>query len=132
MFCFMISQQRCLYSDPVLFRYPRFLPQLAKIGYVHSKQKSIEIHQYFLLCWLLTGSSPKVHFYTPWKRPKNFGFLTFSGSIEIEHCVELKANTEEIIVVFELTFVLYPLKMSENLWFWFSDVFRGYRNGTLG
>ena len=25
---------------------------------------------------------------------------------------------------------LYPLKMLENLWF--SDIFTGYRNGTLG
>ena len=25
------------------------------------------------------------HFYTPWKRLKALSFLTFSGSIEIEH-----------------------------------------------
>ena len=31
--------------------------------------------------------------------------------------------------------VVYPLKTSENLkvfWLWFSNVFRGYRKGTLG
>ena len=26
------------------------------------------------------------HFYTPWKRQKSRGFLTFSGGIEMEHC----------------------------------------------
>ena len=27
--------------------------------------------------------SPVSHFYTPWKRQKTFGFLTFSGGIEM-------------------------------------------------
>ena len=31
----------------------------------------------------LTHFSPVSHFYTPLKRQKTFGFLTFSGSIEI-------------------------------------------------
>ena len=30
----------------------------------------------------LTHFSPVSHFYTPWKRQKTFGFLTFSGGIE--------------------------------------------------
>ena len=29
----------------------------------------------------LTHFSPVLHFYTPWKRQKTFGFLTFSGGI---------------------------------------------------
>ena len=29
--------------------------------------------------------SPVSHFYTPWKRQKTFGFLPFSGSIEMWH-----------------------------------------------
>ena len=28
------------------------------------------------------------HFYTPWKYQKTFGFMTFSGSIEIGHLRE--------------------------------------------
>ena len=31
----------------------------------------------------LTHFSPMSHFYTPWKRRKTYGFLTFSGSIEM-------------------------------------------------
>ena len=31
----------------------------------------------------LTHFSPVWHFYTPWKRQKTFGFLTFSGGIEM-------------------------------------------------
>ena len=31
----------------------------------------------------LTHFSPVSHFYTPWKRQKTFGFLTFSWSIEM-------------------------------------------------
>ena len=30
-----------------------------------------------------THFSPVSHFYTPWKRQKTFGFLTFSGGIEM-------------------------------------------------
>ena len=28
---------------------------------------------------------PLLHFYTPWKRQKSKGFLTFLGGIEMEH-----------------------------------------------
>ena len=33
----------------------------------------------------LTYVSPMLHFYTPWKRLKTFGFLKFSGGIEMKH-----------------------------------------------
>ena len=33
----------------------------------------------------LTHFNPVFHFSTPWKRQKTFGFLTFSGGIEMEH-----------------------------------------------
>ena len=32
----------------------------------------------------LTHITPMSHFYTPWKRQKTSGFLTFSGGIEME------------------------------------------------
>ena len=32
---------------------------------------------------ILTNFSPVSHFYTPWKRQKTKGFLTFSGGIEM-------------------------------------------------
>ena len=31
----------------------------------------------------LTHFSPMSHFYIPWKRQKTYGFLTFSGVIEV-------------------------------------------------
>ena len=34
-----------------------------------------------ILSFLLTLFTPVSHFYTPWKRQKTFGFLTFSGGI---------------------------------------------------
>ena len=38
---------------------------------------------------LLTHFSLVSHFYTPWKRQKTFGFLTFSGGIEIWHWTKM-------------------------------------------
>ena len=38
---------------------------------------------------LLTHFRPVFPFYTPWKRQKTSGFLTFSGSIEREHWPEM-------------------------------------------
>ena len=38
---------------------------------------------------LLTLFSPVPHFYTPWKRQKTFGFLMFSGGIEIWHWTKM-------------------------------------------
>ena len=32
---------------------------------------------------------PVSHFYTPWKRQKTFGFLTFSGGIEMWHWTKM-------------------------------------------
>ena len=37
----------------------------------------------------LTHFSPVSHFYTPWKRQKTFGFLTFSGGIEMWHWTKM-------------------------------------------
>ena len=37
----------------------------------------------------LTHFSPVSHFYTPWKRHKTFGFLTFSGGIEMWHLTKM-------------------------------------------
>ena len=34
---------------------------------------------------ILIHFSPMLHFYTPWKRQKTIGFLTFSGGIEMWH-----------------------------------------------
>ena len=38
----------------------------------------------------LTHFSPVSHFYTPWKRQKTKGFLTFSGGIEMWHWTKVK------------------------------------------
>ena len=37
----------------------------------------------------LTHFRPMLLFYTPWKRQKTQGFLTFSGGIEKEHWPEM-------------------------------------------
>ena len=37
----------------------------------------------------LTHFSPVSHFYTPWKRQKTYGFLMFSGGIEIWHWTKM-------------------------------------------
>ena len=31
-----------------------------------------------------------IHFYTPWKRQNTFGFLTFSGGIEMNHMAKME------------------------------------------
>ena len=38
---------------------------------------------------VLTNFSPMSHFYTPWKRQKTYGFLTFSGGIEMWHWTKM-------------------------------------------
>ena len=37
----------------------------------------------------LTHFSPMSHFYTPWKRQKTYGFLTFSGGMEMWHWTKI-------------------------------------------
>ena len=37
----------------------------------------------------LANFSPMSHFYTPWKRQKTYGFLTFSGDIEMWHWTKM-------------------------------------------
>ena len=49
-------------------------------------QLKLSIWQKF---WLLTHFRPLLHFYTPWKHQETFGFLTFSGVIEMEHWVKM-------------------------------------------
>ena len=42
-----------------------------------------------LINFNLTHFIPIFHLYTPWKRPKTFGFLTFSGGIEMRNWVKM-------------------------------------------
>ena len=37
----------------------------------------------------ITHFSPVSHFYIPWKRQTTFGFLTFSGGIEMRHWTKM-------------------------------------------
>ena len=41
------------------------------------------------LMFSLTHFSSVSHFYTPWKRQKTFGFLTFSGGMEMWHWTKM-------------------------------------------
>ena len=52
----------------------------------------ILIHRFRCFLWFsssLTHFSPMSHFYTPWKRQKTCGFLTFSGGIEMWHWTKI-------------------------------------------
>ena len=49
---------------------------------------------------LLTHFSTMFHFYTPWKRQKTFGFLAFSGGIEMEHSVKMVNSEKKLIYHF--------------------------------
>ena len=51
----------------------------------------------------LTLFSPMFHVYTSWKRPKTFGFLTFSGGIVIEHWA--KAGWVYLKPTYEIAFL---------------------------
>ena len=46
------------------------------------EEKEVCSFSFFLL---LTHFSPVFHFYTPWKRQKTKGFLTFSNVIKMVH-----------------------------------------------
>ena len=50
--------------------------------------KMMSLRRSITVYWL-TQSSSVFHFYTPWKRQKTFGFLTFSGDIKIENWVKI-------------------------------------------
>ena len=41
--------------------------------------------QSFIILWKLTQFCPMVYFVIPWKCQQTFGFLTFSGSIEMKN-----------------------------------------------
>ena len=47
--------------------------------------KILETGSFFKKKKIFNNFSPIIYFYAPWKCQKTFGFLTFSGGIEIEH-----------------------------------------------
>ena len=49
----------------------------------------ISVYGHFSGSALLTHFSPVSHFYTPWKRQQNKGFLTFSGGMELWHWTKM-------------------------------------------
>ena len=46
-------------------------------------------HHHSIADYFLTHFRPMFHFYAPWKLQKTFGFLTFSGGIEIKHWTKM-------------------------------------------
>ena len=46
-------------------------------------EDEIAVHYFHSTSYKVTHFSPVSHFYTLWKRQKTFGFLTFSGGIEM-------------------------------------------------
>ena len=59
----------------------------------HILLNDVWLHWYAKTCGTsftsLTHFSPVPHFYTPWKRQKTKGFLTFSGVIEMWHWTKM-------------------------------------------
>ena len=51
---------------------------------------NVSIKQNQTFSEVLTHFIPMFHFYTPWKRRKTFGFLTFSGGNETEDWAKKK------------------------------------------
>ena len=39
------------------------------------------------------------HFYTPWKRQKTYGFLTFSWGIEMEHWAKTGWSSRHVLYI---------------------------------
>ena len=67
-----------------------FLPSVA--SFYHSHKKYDFIRNLLILNFIkqyLTHFTPMSHFYNPWKRQKTYGFLTFSGGIEIWHWTKM-------------------------------------------
>ena len=72
----------------------------------------------------LTHFSPVSHFYTPWKRQRTFGFLTFSGGIEMwrwtkmDWIEQIKSNSQERfdpLIIFGISPIsTYKLKTSKS------------------
>ena len=53
-------------------------------------ERELKVNIYALYaCFLLTHFNPVLHFYTPWKRQKTKGFLTFSGGAEMWHWTKM-------------------------------------------
>ena len=65
----------------------------------------------------LSYFKPMFHFYTPWKRQKISGFLTFSGGTEIENWLEMDYNCgfkTSNVTQKELSEVLYKSSYSSK------------------
>ena len=52
-------------------------------------EDEIAVHYFHSTSYKVTHCSPVSHFYTLWKRQKTFGFLTFSGGIEMWHWTKM-------------------------------------------
>ena len=70
-------------SFTVFFLPPTFLYRVLNVSPNIDKDKPSAT------VFLLTHFSPVPHFYTPWKRQKTFGFLKFSGGIEMWHWTKM-------------------------------------------
>ena len=55
----------------------------------NGKRRMTFVNTYIFNTYSLTHVSPVSHFCTPWKRQEAFGFLTFSGFIEMWHWTKM-------------------------------------------
>ena len=56
-----------------------------------------------------------LHFFTPWKRQKTSGFLTFSGSIEIECGLEKYQFRSNLYGALKKLFSKFVMKLRKSL-----------------
>ena len=134
----LFTEQRFIYAFEIWVQ----LNKCTIFNFLYNSVVFLEEEQFF---FGFTPFMPLASFYTPWKHQKTFDFLIFSGRIERTSGMKqvnpfhnkfsfismLCSTQEQILNPFQPNALfLYPLETPENQRF--SEVFRGYRNGTLG
>ena len=87
-----IFHNKCLYCYRITQHIVRrVLQNVNNMRQISSStaEKNMPEYGFFPTFAFLTHFSPVSHFYTPWKRQKTFGFLTFSGGIEMWHWTKM-------------------------------------------
>ena len=66
-----------------------FFNIVEKVDIIREIKFSAKGKQFMMMIFPLTHFSPMSHFYTPWKRQKTYGFLTFLEGIEMWHWIKM-------------------------------------------
>ena len=78
------------FTNPGSFLSKTYLSPINVFGIkLYLKQIIFDYQRCLNVKMTLTNISPMSHFYTPWKRQKTVGFLTFSASIDMWHWTKM-------------------------------------------